>query len=178
MLGLPIGVLWVGSSLGLTCFVTETTGLKMECSFSAQKKSPQAYVWWSKCITTIHNFFQDNFVFVTFSNLVITSRKCSELKQFSNNLVSTLEKKKFPLSFTLSFPDCPPAKKKKKKKKKKKDPETSILGFKLKAYFIYLFIFRMHQLNLFIFFELRDWKKSHIVSDVIYPWAVLHPTQR
>lgn len=108
---------------------------------------------------------------MTFSNLVTPSRKCSELKQFCHNFVFTL-KKTFPTVLCLAIPQqLPPA-------KKNKDSETSILGFKLKADFIYLFIFRMHQLNLFIFFELRDWKKSHIVSDVIYPWAVLHPTQR
>lgn len=60
-------------------------------------------------LTTIHNFFQANLVSMTFSNLVIPSRKSSELKQSHYSFVFTLKKKMFsPLSFTSLSPECSP----------------------------------------------------------------------
>lgn len=139
MLCLLIWVLWVRSALGRTCFLTDTTGLKMECWFSTQKRS-QTYVWGFKCITTIHNFFQANLVSATFSNLGIPSRKCSELKLFSYNFVLTLEKKKIHCPLPCHPPTAAPPPQKNKNKNKKTLKLLYLVSNSKQILFIYLFL--------------------------------------
>lgn len=94
-------------------------------------------------------FFPSQPCYVTFSNLVSPSRKCSELKQ-SHKFCLYTEKKKFFFLTVLYV--AAPRPRRLRHHQKKKDPEVALLGFQRQADFIYLFIFRTHQLNLFIFF--------------------------